>query len=112
MQFYIGDNLIAFIAQEGQRFFGNVIFLFGKSKDTLSYFKEMFETKLKHIEETKRRNENKLWIYQKYFLPSIRFLLTIYKVTATDLKQMYALCNKYIKSGQGLQEEAQTLFFT
>ena len=86
VQFYIGDNLIPSIAQEEQKFHGKVIFFLGRSKDTLSYFKETFETKLKNIEETKLRNENQLWIYQKYFLSSIMLLLTIQEITATDLQ--------------------------
>ena len=100
MKFYIGDNLISSIAQEELTFLGKVIFFPGKSKGTLFYFKEMFETKLKNIQETKIRNENQLWIYQKYFLPSIRFLLTIHEIEAKDLKQLDALCNMFINKLQ------------
>ena len=100
MKFYIGDNLIPSIAQEELTFLGKVIFFPGKSKGTLFYFKEMFETKLKIIQETKIRNENQLWIYQKYILPSNRFLFTIHEIEAKDLKQLDALCNMFINKLQ------------
>ena len=65
VSFHIGNHPIPSIAQEEQKFLGKVIFFSGKSKDTLAYFKDTFQTKLNHIEESKFRNENKLWIYQK-----------------------------------------------
>ena len=100
MKFYIGDNLILSIAQEELTFLGKVIFFPGKSKGTLFYFKEMFETKLKNIQETKIRNENQVWIYKNYFFPSIRFLVTIHEIEAKDLKQLDALCNMFINKLQ------------
>ena len=100
--FHIGNQPIPSIAHEEQKFLGKVIFFSGKSKDTLAYFKETLGNKLKYIENTKIRNKNKLWIYKNYFFPSIRFLLTIHKITATDLKQLDMLCNRFIKSWAGV----------
>ena len=46
VQFYIGDNLIPSIAQKEQKFLKKIIFFYGKSKDTLTYFKYICETKI------------------------------------------------------------------
>ena len=43
------------------------------------------------------RNEYKLWIYSKYFVPSIRFLLTVHDVTSTHLTQLDILTHRYMK---------------
>ena len=48
------------------------------------------------------RSEYKLKIYHKYLLPSIRFHLTVHDITATDLKKLDILNNKYIKKWAGL----------
>jgi len=109
--FHIGDHEIPSIAHEEQKILGKVIFFSGKSKETLAYFKDALETKLKHIENTQIRNENKLWIYKHYFLPSIRFLLTIHEITVTDLKQLDMLCNRYIKSWAGVPRGGTNLIF-
>ena len=109
--FHIGENHIPSIAHEEQKFLGKVIFFSCKSKETLAYFKETLETKLKHIDETEIRNENKMWIYKNYFLTSIQFLLTIHEITATDLKQLDMLCNRYIKKWGGVPRGGTNLIF-
>ena len=53
-------------------------------------------------DETKVRQEYKLWIYKHYTLPSIRFLLTVHDITKTDLQKLDNLCHKYLKKWAGL----------
>ena len=48
----------------------------GKSEETLKYMEHEIKVRLDRIDKTKIRDEYKLWIYTKYRLPSIRFLLT------------------------------------
>ena len=74
VNFYIDNNLIPSIAQEEQKFLGKVILYSDKSINTLNYLKEILNTRLSNIDKMMIREEYKLWIYEKYFLPFIRFL--------------------------------------
>ena len=61
---------------------------------------------IKQIDEAMVRNEFKLWMYTKYFLPLKRFLLTIHTLTDTQLKSLDTLTDKAIKSWAGLPPSA------
>ena len=56
------------------------------------------------------QNKYKLKIYHKYLLPSIRFLLTVHDITATDLKKLDTLSDKFIKKWAGLPPCATNAF--
>ena len=73
-----------------------------ESKDTFIYLKSELLTKLENIEKSAVRNKFKLWIYKHYFLPSIRFILTVHDLTKTDQTKLDALCTKYVKKWTGL----------
>ena len=51
-------------------------------------------------------NEYKLWMYDNYFLPSKRFLLTIHNLTQTQLKSLDTLTDKAIKRWAGVPRSA------
>ena len=109
--FNIEDKLIPSIANEEQKFLGKVIFFSGKSKDTFEYFREIFQNKLSNIDSAMVRGENKMWMYQHYFLPSIRFLLTIHDITVTDLKKLDAITHRFMKSWSGVPSSGTNLIF-
>ena len=109
--FHIGDMEIPSIAVEEQKFLGKVIFFTGKSQETLDYFKSVIKKKLSHIDNTMIRSEYKMWIYQHYFLPSIRFLLTVHEITETHLTILDSICNKHIKKWTGVPRSGTNLVF-
>ena len=100
VEFFIRENRIPSISEEEQKFLGRVIFYTGKSSETLLYLRNTLTEKLDNIERTLLRPEYKLWIYAKYLLPSIRFLLTVHDVTASNLKILDRLTHKYMKMGR------------
>ena len=102
MNFDIQGTVIPTIFHEEQKFLGKVLFPLGKSKDTFIYLKTELLTKLENIEKSAVRNEFKLWIYKHYFLPSVRFILTVHDLTKTDQTKLDALCTKYVKKWTGL----------
>ena len=57
------------------------------------------------------RPEYKMWMYENYFLPSIRFLLTVHEITETHLTVLDAICNKYIKKWTGVPRSGTNLLF-
>ena len=102
VDFNIGQHRVPSISEEEQKFLGRVIFYSGKSSETLSYLKKIFSDKLENTEKTLIRPEYKLWIYVHYFLPSIRFLLTVHDVTSTNLAILDRLTHKFMKKWAGL----------
>ena len=71
----------------------------------------MTSGKLFHIENTMVRPEYKMLIYQYYFLPSIRFLLTVHEITDTHLTILDNICNKHIKKWTGVPKCGTNLVF-
>ena len=106
---YIGDNLVPSILHEEQKFLGKVQFFQGKSQNTFDHIRNRLKEKLDNIENLMIRNEQKMWIYQNYFLPSIRFLLTVHEMTQTHVKQLDAFSHVYLKRWAGLPPSATNL---
>ena len=52
-----------------------------------------------------------MWTYQNYFLPSIRFLLTVHEITQTHLAVLDTICNKSIKRWTGVPRSGTNLLF-
>ena len=111
MPFHIGNHEIPSIAHEEQKFLGKVIFFSEKSKETFSYFKEKLESKLGYIDSAMVRGGYKMWIYQNYFLPSIRFLLTVHDINVTDLTKLDAIAHKFMKKWAGVPVCGKNLIF-
>ena len=97
IKFFIDQYSIPSIADEEQKFLGIVLFFTGKSSETYAYMKSNFEEKLNNIDGALIRNEFKMWIFQNYFLPAIRFLLTIHDITFSDIKKLDSMVNKFLK---------------
>ena len=57
------------------------------------------------------RPEYKMWIYQHYFLPSMRFLFTVHEITETHLTVLDNICNKHIKKWTGVPKSGTNLLF-
>ena len=111
VDFFIGESRVPSISEEEQKFLGRVIFFTGKSSETLTYLKTILSEKLENIDKTLVRNEFKLWIYAKYLLPSICFLLTVHDVTASDLAVLDRLTHKSMKKWAGLPRCATNAIF-
>ena len=109
VDFHIGDNLVPSILHEEQKFLGKVQFFHGKSQNTLDHIKDSFKEKLDNIENLMIRSEQKMWIYQNYFIPSIRFLLTVHELTQTHVKVLDAFTHVYLKKWTGLPPSATNI---
>jgi hypothetical protein len=56
------------------------------------------------IKECLVRVEHKVRMYEEYFLPANRFILSIHDLTKTDLGKLDALTNRYLKSWLGMPQ--------
>ena len=50
-------------------------------------------------------------MYTKYFLPIIRFLLTVHDITVSDLKKLDAMTHLFMKKWAGIPPSATNLIF-
>ena len=98
----ISEHIIPSIQDEEQKFLGKIILYSGKSCETIEYFKKIFSEKLNNINNMVIRDEYKMWIYKFYFLPSMRFLLTVHEITQTHLLQLDTISNKFMKKWTGI----------
>ena len=89
---------------------GKLLFFHGKPEETFNLVKETFVEGIANIDKAMVRDEYKLWIYSKYFLPSKRFLLTVHTLTKTQLQTLDTLTDKAIKRWVGLPRSATNAF--
>ena len=71
----------------------------------------MITNKLSYIDNTMVRPEYKMWMYENYFLPSMRFLLTVHDITETHLTTLDSICNKHIKKWTGVARSGTNLVY-
>jgi hypothetical protein len=75
-----------------------------KGKGVPGLIKEKMEHGLENIDKCLVRDERKVRIYMEYFLPANRFILSIHDLTKTDLGDLDALTNRYLKSWLGMPQ--------
>jgi hypothetical protein len=102
-EFRLGDYTMASIRDDPyMKFFGG--YITSKGKGVPGLIKEKMERGLENIDMCLVRDEDKVRIYKEYFLPANRFILSIHDLTKTDLGQLDALANRYLKSWLGMPQ--------
>ena len=102
INFTNGETEIPNIFQEEQKFLGKLLFPTGKLSDAFDYIKSEFEKKLININALLIRDEYKVWIDKHYFIPFIRFLLTVHTISQSHLKKLDTFTDKFVKKWTGL----------
>jgi hypothetical protein len=80
-----------------------------KGKGVPGLIKEKKERELENIDKCLVCNEHKVRIYNEYFLPGNRFILSVHDLTKTDLGKLDALANTYLKSWLGMPQRGSFL---
>ena len=73
-----------------------------KTSEVFNFIKDDVNTKLQRIDALLIRPENKLSIYSRYLLPSIRFMLTVHTLQKSHLDSMDTLTDGYVKKWLGI----------
>ena len=104
INFTTGETEIPNIFQEEQKFLGKLLYPTGKLSDAFDYIKSEFEKKLMqtNINALLIRDEYEVWIYKHYFIPSIRFLLSVHTISKSPLKKLDTFTDKFVKKRTGL----------
>ena len=97
LKFHLDNIELETLKTEEFKFLGSLVSYDNSSDDKYQYVKSMIEVGVTNIDKALVRNEFKLKVFADYFLPSLRFHLTVNELTDTHLKLLDALCNRYLK---------------
>jgi hypothetical protein len=101
IEFSLGDYAMASTKQDPyMKFLGGSITYDGKGVSNLIY--EKMKQGLENIKSCLVHDECKVSLYKEYFLPANCFILLIYDLTKTDLKNLDDLTHRYLKSWLGM----------
>ena len=96
--------------KKDHKFLGSLITLHIKDYDIFVYIWDMIKEGLSNIENTHIRNEYKLKIYSRYFLPSLRFHLTVNDMSQCHLDELDSITSRTIKKWAGLPHPGTVAF--
>ena len=105
VNFTIAGNHVKTLDEDPQKFLGSLVTFSGKTSEIFTMIKDKLNTKLSNIDNCLVRNEYKVNIYSKYFLPSIRFILTVHDLHKTHLTELDTLSDKYLKAWLGVPKQ-------
>ena len=106
VSFALGGTDIDTLENEDFKFLGSLVTYRNSSDDVYQYIRDIITSGIENIENAFVRDEYKLKMYAIYFLPSIRYHLTVNEVTDTHLKSLDALTNRFLKKWSGLARPA------
>ncbi len=110
VEFNLDESKIPTLEKEPHKFLGSLITFNNTASDIFTYLHDIIKSGLENIDKSLIRNEYKLKIYCDYFLPSLRFHLTVNDTTSTHLQQLDALADRFIKKWSGLPHPATLAF--
>ena len=97
VQFKIENDAVRSVADDPHTFLGSLVSFHTSNTEISNYVISKVKSDLHNISSSLIRPEYKIAIYKRYYLPSIRFLLTVHDLTKTTLDNLDALTNKKLK---------------
>ena len=85
----IGVHTISTLFEEEHKFLGSLITTHNRDSDIYNYMEDKIQTGLTNIDNSYIHKEYKLKVYVQYFLPSLRFHLTV-----NDISKTYCLLSE------------------
>ena len=110
LSFMLNDHEIQTLRNCDFKFLGSLVTFKNSTSDILKYVEDIITSGIEKIDKSLVRNEFKLKIYSDYFLPSIRYHLTVNDLCESHLKSLDALTNRYLKKWSGLARPATLAF--
>ena len=98
IKYFENSNLKVHIEKMHERshkFLGSQFTHTNTSRDYFLFFHKKLEEKLKNIDESKVRGENKLAIYERYALPLMRYHLSVQDLHKTHLDKLDNSATRY-----------------
>ena len=102
IKFSIGNDSIRSLKDKPHKFLGSHSCFSGKTTEVFEFVQGEILLKLNRIDELLIRQEYKVAIYSRYFLNSIRFLLTVHTLNKTHLDKLDIMTGKYLKKWMGI----------
>ena len=110
IKFNLGEAAIPTLEAEPHKFLGSIVTFRNTATDVYQYLEEKITNGLENIDKSLVRNEFKLKMYANYFLPSLRYHLTVNDTTSTHLQQLDALTDRFIKKWAGIPRPGTLAF--
>ena len=110
VKFNLDDSIIPTLDEESHKFLGSLVTFKNTNLDVFQYLEKKLRSGLENIEKGLIRNEFKLKVYAEYFLPSIRFHLTVNDTSMSHLQQLDALTDRYLKLWSGIPRPGTLAF--
>ena len=108
--FQIDGAEVPTVEDESHKFLGSLITFRNKSSDIFEYLSTKISTALENINSSVIRPEYKIQVYMRYFLPSLRYHLTVNDLCASHLQALDAMCNRYLKMWFGIPRPGTLAF--
>ena len=108
--FTIGANVVPTLFESEHKFLGSLVTAKNTDLDVFNYIKDKLTLGLHNIDKSLVRNEYKLRIYSKYFLPSLRFHLTVNDLAKTHLDKLDAIARRSLKKWAGIPHPGSVAF--
>ena len=110
VKFQLEEDIIPTLEEEPHKFLGSLVSFDNSSSDVYNYLENKIKTGLENIDKSLVRNEYKLKIYSEYFLPSLRFHLTVNDTCSTHLQRLDALTDRFVKKWSGIPHPGTLAF--
>jgi hypothetical protein len=95
--FKIGETKIDTVMEKTHKYLGAHITKLVKPAVIFNLTHELINIRLSNIDHAPIRDEYKFAIYTKYFLPSLRYHLTVHEINGTDLCKLDTLTHTFLR---------------
>ena len=97
--FFYNSNIypIELIKDKPQKFLGSIVTALNKPQEMFEFLSDKLNKKLQNIDNSSLRGENKMKIYTRYALISMRYHLSVHDIHKTHLEKLDNIARKYLK---------------
>ena len=88
---------IELIKNKPQKFLGSIVTALNKPQEMFTFLSEKLNKKLENIDNSSLRGENKLKIYSRYALISMRYHLSVHDIHKIHLDKLDNIARKFLK---------------
>ena len=101
-KFFLKDKegnviLISNLEDDPAKFLGSVLTHHNSPADHATFLRDKLEMKLSNLDKAEVKGENKVAVYSRYVLPSLRFHLTVHNIHHTHLEELDGIARRYLK---------------
>ena len=109
VDFHIDGKRLTPVKEDPQRFLGSLITHSGSQKDVFDMISDKFDNGLNNINHSPVRDEFKIAIFERYFMPSMRFCLTVHELTKSNIALLDRRTDIHLKKWLGVPKHGANI---